>query len=194
VGLEVSCGEGGVKRGRSSKSGRAQRGGVYIERGASKDGELVSIMVDIERDAMHALKERYGRNVPEINESGLSYKKIGFVWKHHFVDRNHDFGHGSREHPPSTLDESCITIPDNGGKGWRKRHDSKLAMCWWIVCNVPSASRRREWAEAKLGNRHSALLFQKTRLWCRIGRNDNGSITVEYNGRKMLMDEEEKVI
>ena len=60
-------------------------------RGASKDGELVSIMVDIERDAMHALKERYGRNVPEINESGLSYKKIGFVWKHHIVDRNHDW-------------------------------------------------------------------------------------------------------
>jgi urease accessory protein UreE len=53
---------------------------------------------------------------------------------------------------------------------------------------VPSASSRREWAEAKLGNRHSALLFQKTRLWCKIGRNDNGSITVEYNGRKMVLE------
>jgi DNA integrity scanning protein DisA with diadenylate cyclase activity len=62
-------------------------------------------------------------------------------------------------------------------------------MCWWIVCNVPSASSRREWAEKKLGNRHSALLFEKTRLWCMIVRNANGAITVEYNGRKMVLDE-----
>jgi hypothetical protein len=165
-------------------------GGGSIEREASKDGELVLVVVDIERDAMHALKERYGRNVPEINGSGLSYKKIGFMWMHHIDDRNHDLGHRSREHPPSTLDESCISIPDNGGKGWRKRYDSKLAVCWWIICNVPSASTsRREWADAKLGNRHSPLLFQTTRLWCTIGRNDNGSITVEYKGRKMVLDE-----
>jgi hypothetical protein len=35
-GLEVSCGERGVKRGHLSESGRAPRGGGYIEREASK--------------------------------------------------------------------------------------------------------------------------------------------------------------
>jgi hypothetical protein len=43
--------------------------------------------------------------------------------------------------------------------------------------------------EAKLGNRDLALLFQNTRLWCMIGRNDNGSIMVEHNRRKMVLDE-----
>jgi hypothetical protein len=117
-----------------------QVGGGYIEREASKDGELVLPMVDIERDAINALKERYRTNVPEINESGLLYKKIGFMWEHHIVNRNHQLGYWSKEDPPSRLDESCITtIPNNGGKRWRKRYDSKLALWWWIVCNVPSA-------------------------------------------------------
>jgi hypothetical protein len=71
-------------------------------------------MVAIEWDAMNALKERYGRNVPEINESGLLYKKTGFVWKHHIVDLNHDLCHQSIEQPPTILDKNYVTIPNNG--------------------------------------------------------------------------------
>jgi hypothetical protein len=155
---------------------------------ASKEGEVVVVSVDLQTDAENALKERYGRNVPEINRSGASYSKIGYVWKHRIVDQKVQSGNLSLEYPPSRLDESCISIPDNGGKGWSRSKDSKLALWWWIICNVPPARSRREWAEAKLGNNASAVVLHNTKMWCTMYRSVTGSIWVEYKGRKMALD------
>jgi hypothetical protein len=43
--------------------------------------------------------------------------------------------------------------------------------------------------EVKLGNNASAAVVHNTKLWCMMYRNENGSIWVEYKGRKMVMDE-----
>ena len=127
---------------------------------------------------MNTLKERYGENVPVIKEFATSYRKIGFVWKHHLCKPNQQSVDTIMEYPPSPLDETSVTLPDNNGIGWTKRKESKQA----------SVHSKRQWAEAKLQDHASTVLvIHGPRLWCTISKHSNGSIWVEYNGRKMVL-------
>jgi hypothetical protein len=149
----------------------------------SKETTLVPL--HLHRDAMNALKQRYGNNVPEIEGFGATYKKLGFVWKHHLRDSNQTSWDLGVEYPPSVLDMTSITLPNSNGKGWTKKKDSNQALFWWIICNVPSVRARREWARAKLKDNTYAVLLEERRMWCTISRHSNGSFWVEFNGRQM---------
>jgi hypothetical protein len=150
---------------------------------------VVDIRREIERYAIDALKEQYGEGVPEIKEFGMSLTNIGFVWTLRLIEPDQLSVVPILEHPPSSLDDISIDLPDNAGKGWRKKRDSYLAMWWWIIFNVPSMNHGRRWAELKLRDNKSVALIHGQTWWCNIYRQSNGSIWLEYKGRKMVLDE-----
>jgi hypothetical protein len=172
---------------RDSRPKEKKREGPSAEVVLYESKETPVVPVDLHRDALNALKERFGKNTPKMEGFGASYKKLGFVWIHHLRDGNQTSVDPIVEYPPSVLDRTSITLPDNNGKGWTKKNDSYQALCWWIICNVTSVHNRREWAEEKLKDNASAVLLVGNKLWCMISRQFNGSFCVEYNGRKIVL-------
>jgi iron uptake system EfeUOB component EfeO/EfeM len=142
-------------------------------------------------------KEHYGEKMPDIKPFGDSYKNIGLVWTM-CVDLQERSVYTTTEYPPSVLDNSAValpveekekekatTVPDKQRFAFRNQKMATLALYWWIICTIPTVRNRRKWAEDMLGEHTSAVLYTtQSPVWSILSRENNGSIWVEYNGRK----------
>jgi hypothetical protein len=93
------------------------------------------------------------------------------------------------EYPPSLLDETCIDLPNANGIAWNRKRESWMALHWWIIWYMPSVQAGKRWAEKKLDDRECIEVLQEGKgLWCTIYRQWNGTVCVEYKGRKLIVN------
>jgi hypothetical protein len=151
--------------------------------------ENVFVTVDLHVMANNSWKERFGEEIPKISPFGDSYKKIGTVWTQGISEPGKPSVYTTTEYPPSVLDESFLSLPDQDGVAFKKQQSAKDAFRWWIICTVPSVSSRRTWANELLGNHTSVVLVVAlySKPWCTLSRDSSGSFSVEYNGRECVL-------
>jgi hypothetical protein len=154
--------------------------------------------IDLEAMAKKLWKERYGENMPDIKPFGDSYKNIGLVWTM-CVDLQERSVYTTTEYPPSVLDDSVVavpeeekekatTVPDKQCFAFRNQKKATLALYWWIICTIPTVSNRGKRAKDMLGEHTSAVLYTtQSPVWSILSREKDGSIWVEYNGRKCAL-------
>jgi len=136
--------------------------------------------------AQDAWKERYGKTLPPMYPFGDSYKMIGTVWTQSICEPGKSPLYTTTECPPSVLDDSFKTLPNQEGVAFCTQNKARDALYWWIICTVPSLPSRRRWANELLGNHESMVLVVAvySHAWCTLFRHSNGSFCIEYNGRK----------
>jgi hypothetical protein len=154
----------------------------------AKDGskDNVFVTVDLHAMAKKAWRERFGEDIPNINPFGDSN---GTVWTQGISEPGKPSMYTTTEYPPSVLDESFLSLPDQDGVAFKKQRSAKDAFRWWIICTVPSVSSRRTWANELLGDHTSVKLVVAlySKAWCTLLRNRTGSFCVEYNGRECVL-------
>jgi hypothetical protein len=156
------------------------------------EGTIVKL-IDLETMAKTLWREHYGVSMPNIKPFGDSYKSIGTVWTMS-VDQEQPV-YTTTEYPPSILDECMISLPDEGEEestvveqqrfAFKTQFHAKMALYWWIICTIPTVPSRIKWAKEILGEHTSAVLYTtRSPMWTILSKGHEGSITVEYNGRK----------
>ena len=156
------------------------------------EGTIVKL-IDLETMAKTLWREHYGVSMPDIKPFGDSYKSIGTVWTMS-VDQEQPV-YTTTEYPPSILDECMISLPDEGEEestvveqqrfAFKTQFHAKMALYWWIICTIPTVPSRIKWANEILGEHTSAVLYTtRSPMWTILSKGHEGSITVEYNGRK----------
>jgi hypothetical protein len=107
------------------------------------------------------------------------------------------------EYPPSVLDDCAValpveekekekekatTVPDKQSFAFRNQKMATLALYWWIICTIPTVRNRGKWAKDMLGEHTLAVLYTtQSPVWSCLSREKDGSIWVEYNGRKCAL-------
>jgi hypothetical protein len=147
------------------------------------------VEVNLGRSAWNAWKEHYGANLLEITPFGDSYITIGTVWTQSIAVANASPVYTTTDYPPSVLDDCAIHLPGLDGVAFIKKLNMTKALYWWIICTIPSMENRRDWAQQILGEEWSALLVEgRNRMsWCTLSQSTDGSIWLEYKGRKCLL-------
>ena len=150
------------------------------------DMEDLVLPINLLEMAKNAWKERYGTDLPQTIPIGDSYKKIGTVWTQSINEPDKPSVYTTTEYPPSVLDESFITLPNDDGVAFKSQKCAKDALHWWIICTFPSANSILSWANELLGNRDYVVLIVSnySQAWCKLLRDSKGSIWVESKGRK----------
>jgi hypothetical protein len=146
------------------------------------------VKIDLVADARTAWQLGYGQHLPPSNAFGDSYKNIGTVWTCSLsVPNRTEPYYTTNEYPPSMLDECAKALPNGDGFAFKKKSEAKNALLWWIICTVPSKGSIRNWANQLLGQNGKVVLLANNQAWCTLLKDNIGSISVEYNGRRCVL-------
>jgi hypothetical protein len=160
-----------------------------MTRQADGNNEAIHLAkIDLMTDARKAWRLGYGQHLPPSNVFGDNYKKIGMVWTCSLsVPNRTEPLYTTTEYPPSRLDECAKALPNGDGFAFKKQTQAKSALLWWIICTVPSKGSIRNWANQLLGQNRKVILLANNQAWCTLLKDNIGSISVEYNGRRCVL-------
>jgi hypothetical protein len=191
----------GIKTAQKVHGGKRKAGDSEDDETHGKNAMNSAKYIDLEVTAKLLWRERYGENMPDIKAFGDSYKNIGTVWTM-CVDIQERSVYTTTEYRPSVLDESVVallaedgedeekttTVTDKPRFAFSSQKLAKRAFYWWIICTIPTVHGRRKWAKDMLGECTSVVLYTNSSpVWSTLSRGDDGSIWVEYNGRKCAL-------
>jgi hypothetical protein len=153
-------------------------------------GNASCATIDLYQEARKAWEERYGSTrLPPISAFGDSYGGIGLVWTQAVHEPGMPTLYTTTEYPPSVLDESFITLEDDEGVAFTNKKMAKHALLWWIICTIPTRNNILRWSDNWLQEKDSVVLVvaNYSADWCTLLRDENGSVCVEYNGRRRVL-------